>query len=180
MRVLVAALAAAALLAGCMGGDDAPDLPDAPETLTVSSPAFGGGEHIPRRFTCDGANVSPPLHVGGVPDGAGSLSILVSDPDAPGDTFDHWAAWNRPPNASTVPEEASGEGFQGVEGRNDYGEQGWAGPCPPSDQEHRYVFRFYAVDGTLDLGPQAGGDDLRQALTERVLAQGALTGLYGG
>lgn len=172
------AVAAALLLAGCMGGGE-PDLPDAPETLTVSSPAFGAGGAIPEAFTCDGADVSPPLNVSGVPDGAGGLALLVSDPDAPSGTFDHWLAWNRPPNATTIPRNASGQGFQGVEGTNDFGNRGWDGPCPPEGEEHRYVFRSYALDGDLDLEPSADGDDLRQALKGRALAQGALVALYG-
>jgi Raf kinase inhibitor-like YbhB/YbcL family protein len=175
MRFRLLALLAVALLAGCMGGEDGPD----PETLTVASPAFAEDGSIPQRFTCDGEDVSPPLEIGDVPDEAGNLSLLVSDPDAPSGTFDHWVGWNRPPNATSVPEGASGSGFQGIEGQNDFDEAGWRGPCPPEGEEHRYVFRVYAVDGPLDLGPDADGADLREALTVRVLAQGALTALYG-
>lgn len=172
------AVASLLLVAGCLGGEE-PELPEAPGILEVSSPAFGSDGSIPPEFTCDGEEVSPPLSVEGVPGDAESLALLVSDPDASSGTFDHWLAWNRPPNATELPRNASGDGFQGVEGTNGFGDRGWGGPCPPEGEEHRYVFRLYAVDGTLELGPEATGDDLREALKGRALGQGALVGLYG-
>lgn len=178
MRFRLLALVALVLLAGCTGGDDEV-LPEGPSTLEVTSQAFEAGATIPVEYTCDGADVSPHLAVDNVPDGAGSLALLVSDPDAPSGSFDHWVAWNRPVDATTFPRNASGPGFQGQEGVNGFGDEGYGGPCPPEGEEHRYVFRAYAVTGNLSLEDDANGDDLRKALKDRVLAQGTHMGLYG-
>lgn len=174
---LVVVLVVLAALAGCTGDGDGP-LTDVPETLAVSSEAFSDGDPIPEEHTCDGADVSPPLEVADVPGEAEGLALLVSDPDAPGGTFDHWVAWNRPPGETRIAEGESGDGFAGEEGVNDFEEWGWSGPCPPEGEEHRYVFRVVATRSTLDLGADADGGDLREALKGEAEAQGILSGLY--
>lgn len=170
------ALAATLGCTGCVGGDM--------ESLTVESPAFDDGDRVPDRHTCDGADVSPALDVSGVPDEAGSLAIVVDDPDAPSGTFVHWTAWNLPASVSRIPEgvEQSEQpnGLDGgVQGSNDFGEVGYRGPCPPEgDGDHRYRFRVYAVEGELGLSAGSSPEAVADAVEDAKLAEGTLTGVY--
>ncbi len=144
-------------------------------SMTVTSTAFAEGADIPSRYTCDGANVSPPLRVTGVPSGARQLAVLVEDPDAPGSTFVHWVAWGIDASHPTL---AEGEAPPGT-GVNGFGKRGYSGPCPPKGAPHRYLFTVFALSRPLALSPGASADDLRKELSGTVLAQGRLTGRYG-
>ncbi|MFB6170532.1 MAG: YbhB/YbcL family Raf kinase inhibitor-like protein [Haloarculaceae archaeon] len=146
--------------------------------LTLSSPAFADGERIPEEYGYTERNVTPPLHVAGVPDDAESLALVVDDPDArepAGKVWDHWLVWNVPPDTEKVPEGWAAD--DAVEGQNDFGERGYGGPNPP-DREHTYRFRLYALDATLDLPPSARTDDFEDAALGHVLAKATLTGTY--
>jgi len=142
------------------------------ENLHVSSPAFEHNALIPAKYTCDGDDVSPPLTIGGIPEGTKSLVLIVDDPDAPMGTWDHWVVWNIPPTRSiaedTVP---------GTEGVNTYRRHSYGGPCPPSGT-HRYFFKVYALDTLLSLGSNATKRDVEKAMQDHVLAKGELIGLY--
>ncbi len=140
--------------------------------LTVKSSAFENNKLIPAKYTCDGANVNPPLAISGLPDKTISLALILEDPDAPAGLFTHWIAWNL---ASTgiVKENAS----PGVEGLNTARKRGYLGPCPPSGT-HRYFFKAYALDTKLGLGSFAEREDLEKAMENHILAQGELIGLY--
>ena len=141
--------------------------------LTVSSPAFGANTMIPAKFTCEGASVSPALHLGEFPSQTKSLAIIVHDPDAgrPGG-FTHWVAFNIDP-AQDIP-----EGFKGgVQAMNGAGKAGYIGPCPPSGVHH-YHFMVYALDTRLDLSGNAGKAELEKAMQGHILVQGDLIGLY--
>jgi hypothetical protein len=141
--------------------------------ITLTSPAFGEGESIPIRFSCDGDGVSPPLAWEGAPADAAAFALLVTDPDAGG--FVHWVLSDIPADAGELPE---GEGDTiGTPGRNSGGGTGWTGPCPPSG-EHRYEFRLYALSEPLGLGEGASADDLRAAVSDHAIGQGMLTGVY--
>src|SRR5919197_6162289 len=120
--------------------------------LEITSGAFEEGATIPRRHTCDGENVSPPLAWSGAPEGTRSLALIVDDPDAPVGTFAHWLAWGLDREAGGL-----GEGERAPsEGRNDFGRTGYGGPCPPRGHgRHRYFFRLYALAGELDLAAGA-------------------------
>jgi Raf kinase inhibitor-like YbhB/YbcL family protein len=170
------ALAAAAVLPAC--GDDTPEseLPAAPETVQVTSPAFDEGQTIQKRFTCDGDDVSPPLAFGDVPPRARELALVVEDPDA--DRFVHWTVLRVPPDTVMIPE---GRGPPGsVETENSFGDRGWGGPCPPEDDEpHRYVFALYALSRPIGLDEDASVDEVREAIGEAALARGRLTAEYG-
>jgi Raf kinase inhibitor-like YbhB/YbcL family protein len=144
-------------------------------SITVSSTAFADGGTIPRRYTCDGADVSPPLRLTGVPSGTQELAILVEDPDAPGGTFVHWVAWGIDPAGAGVDEAVAPSG----EGTNGFGRRGYGGPCPPRGAPHRYVFTVFALSRRLDLRSGASADQLRQAVADATIAQGRLTGRYG-
>lgn len=142
---------------------------DRPATLTVTSPAFDEGGSIPSRFTCDDADVPPPLAWSGAPDGTTGYALIVDDPDARG--WIHWAVADL-----EVTQLTDGE-TGGVEGRNDFGRPGWGGPCPPSGT-HRYAFSVYALSEPLGLSAGFTADELRAAMAGRVLAEGRLTATY--
>lgn len=143
--------------------------------LTLTSTAFENGEAIPRRYSCDGDDVSPPLAWSGQPAETQSLVLVVDDPDAPGGTFTHWLAWEIDPTAGGL---AEGDAAP-MEGRNDFKSEGYGGPCPPPGHgPHRYSFRLYALDAALDLSGGASKEELERALGDHVLATAELVGTY--
>lgn len=144
-------------------------------TFLLTSPAFTDGDAIPRRHTCDGEDVSPPLAWSGVPAGAGALVLVVDDPDASG--FVHWVAYDLPPDATGLAEGDSTAPGAPAQARNDFGRVGWGGPCPPSGT-HRYRFRLIAVDGPLGLGGTPGGRAVAAAAADRAIGETTLTGTY--
>jgi Raf kinase inhibitor-like YbhB/YbcL family protein len=141
--------------------------------MKISS-AFQEGATIPSKFTCDGADASPPLQIADIPSGAKSLALIVDDPDAPSGLFTHWLVWNLSPQTSTV---AEGSAPKGVHGTNDFGKSGYGGPCPPSGT-HRYYFKIFALDRELDLSSGAKRTQLDAAMKGHVVAQGELMGRY--
>lgn len=186
MRKSMAALVAAlACIAGCgsgsgSGSGEGDSSPSAPATarITVTSTAYAQGGTIPRRFTCDGADVSPPLAISGVPARTVSLALLLQDPDAPHGTFTHWLAWDIAPRTTRLPTGQQPPGA--AEGRNDFRRTGYGGPCPPrGDRPHHYVLTVYATDRLTSLTPDATPADLLRALSGHTLSTGTLTGLYG-
>ncbi len=143
--------------------------------LRLTSSAFADDGPIPRRYGCEGANVSPPLGWSGAPAGTKAFALLVTDPDARG--FAHWIALDIPGSATELPEGASGSIAAGRESRNDFGRNGWGGPFPPSGT-HRYVFELYALVAPLELRVSPSVADVRRTLSGRILAQARLTGTY--
>jgi len=142
--------------------------------MKVTSSAFQGGANIPSKFSCDGANSSPPLQISDVPSEAKSLVLIVDDLDAPSGLFTHWAVWNISPQTSTI---AEGSVPKGVQGTNDFGKSGYDGPCPPSGT-HRYYFKIFALDRELDLPLGAKRGQLDAAIKAHVIVQGELMGRY--
>jgi Raf kinase inhibitor-like YbhB/YbcL family protein len=142
--------------------------------MKITSSAFQEGGNIPSKFSCDGADTSPPLQIADVPSGAKSLVLIVDDPDAPSGLFTHWTAWNISPQTSTI---AEGSPPKGVQGTNDFGKSGYGGPCPPSGT-HRYYFKIFALDRELDLPSGAKRGQLDAAMKGHVIAQGELIGRY--
>lgn len=141
--------------------------------LTVTSPAFQPNGKIPRKYSCDGQDINPPLTIEGVPKVSKSLALIIDDPDAPSGTFDHWVVWNIPPSTTTIPENS----VPGIEGLNSARQIGFTGPCPPSGT-HRYFFKVYALDTELSLGRKSTKKQLEKAMQEHLLAKGELIGLY--
>jgi Raf kinase inhibitor-like YbhB/YbcL family protein len=180
-RIFVAAILGVALVAGGCGGDDPVDVThrqlsfssDGGTTMQLTSTAFSEGSPIPARYTCDGDDVSPPLEIDGAPDATQTLVLVMDDPDAPGDVWDHWVAFDIAPRTE-IPENV---GPLGVGGANSWGRTGYGGPCPPSGT-HRYFFTVYAVDSQLALGPGASKADLMESLEGHVLDQATLMGTY--
>jgi Raf kinase inhibitor-like YbhB/YbcL family protein len=171
-------LLAVVALAGCGGGENAKGpLPPAPARIKLVSPAFPAGAAIPRRFTCDGEDASPPLRWYGVPRRARELALVVQDPDAPGGTFIHWTVLGIPPTTKRFPEGHVPAGA--IEGKNSFDRQGYTGPCPPKGPPHRYMFFLYAVSRPLALQPGVSPSKVRSALRGVAIARGELTGRYG-
>jgi Raf kinase inhibitor-like YbhB/YbcL family protein len=179
-------LCLAGLLAGCGGGRSATPQPTpAPAdktvaALTLTSPAFEAGGAIPRKYTCDGDDVSPPLEWSAPPQGTQSLALIMDDPDAPAGTWDHWVLYNLPAGARNLPEGVAPDAVRADgsrHGRNNWGRFGYGGPCPPSGT-HRYFFRLYALDTTLDLAAGANKAQLLAAMAGHIVAQGELMGTY--
>jgi Raf kinase inhibitor-like YbhB/YbcL family protein len=171
------ALLAAVALFGCGGGDTpGEELPRAPDTLRVTSQAFADRATIPRRFTCDGADGSPPLRFASVPAAARELALVVEDPDA--DRFVHWTLLGLRPDTRRLREGRVPRGA--VETENGFGDEGWRGPCPlEGDKPHRYVFTLYALNAELELGAGASPDEVSEAVGEAATARGTLIGRYG-
>jgi len=148
--------------------------------LRLKSAAFENGGTIPRLYTCEGKNLSPPLFWSGAPQGTQTFALLVDDPDAPGKSFLHWLVFDLPAAAAALPEGVPPhpviEGG-GAQGRNDFGDLGYGGPCPPSGT-HSYVFTLYAVAGKLDLAPRATREEFSKSLQGRTLGQARLVGRY--
>jgi Raf kinase inhibitor-like YbhB/YbcL family protein len=149
--------------------------------MKLTSTAFKEGEAIPRPYTCDGVNVSPPLEWSGVPKSAKTLAIIADDPDAPAGTWVHWVLYNLPAeNIGLVENLPASENVRagGFQGKNDFGNIGYGGPCPPSGT-HRYFFKIYAVDSELPLKGSATKAELEKALEGHIVAQAQLMGMYG-
>ena len=141
--------------------------------LSVKSPAFESSKFIPKKYTCDGRDINPPLTIEGIPKEAKTLVLVVDDPDAPSGTFDHWIVWNIPASASTIGENT----VPGTEGMNSSRQMGYMGPCPPSGT-HRYFFKVYALDTELSLGVGSKKKDVEKAIQGHIIAKGELMGLY--
>jgi Raf kinase inhibitor-like YbhB/YbcL family protein len=150
--------------------------------IEVSSAAFSESEAIPIQYTCDGANVSPPLRWGGIPKNSRSLAIICEDPDAPSGVFIHWVIYNLPPIVADLPEatpateELAESGA--IQGRNDFNNIGYDGPCPPPGKAHRYLFHFYALDAKLQLQAGATAQEFESAAEGHIIAEGRLMGTY--
>lgn len=143
--------------------------------MKVSSPAFVAGGGIPKRYTCDGKDISPPLAISGVPAATKSLALIVDDPDAPSGNWDHWLVWNMPSTLAAIEENALPAGCR--LGMNDFGRVEYGGPCPHAGT-HRYFFTIYALDVVLDLPSRSSRKQLEQALAGHVVATGELIGSY--
>ena len=148
--------------------------------MELKSSAFTAGGMIPKKHTCDGPDVSPPLSWSDVPAGAKSLALIADDPDAPMGTWVHWVAWNIPPNAHGLEEgmpkkDSLPNGMK--QGTTDFRSIGYGGPCPPSGT-HRYFFKLYALDTSLNLPPSTTKKDLEKAMQGHLLQQVELMGKY--
>lgn len=143
------------------------------------SQAFPDGGEIPKTYSCEGADLSPALEWRDAPSGTRSLALLLQDPDAPGGVFTHWVLWNVPASVNGLV-----QGFKssqgGETGKNDFGRQGYNGPCPPRGHgPHRYYFKLYALDAaSLPLKPGATAKDLESAIKGHVLGEAQYMGKY--
>jgi len=159
---------------------------EARKTFALSSPAFVGGQAIPRRHACDGEDVSPELRWSSVPAGTKSFALIMDDPDAPAGTWVHWVLYDLPAELTGLPEgvprteSVLGGAKHGASwGVERFERAGYGGPCPPPGKPHRYFFRLYALSAPLGLKPRATKAEVLGAMKGRVLGEAALIGLYG-
>ena len=150
--------------------------------IKLTSDAFTAESTIPKKYTCDGPDVSPALSWTGAPPNTQSFALIMDDPDAPAGTWVHWVLFNLPSDAKNLAEgvakqEQLPNGAR--QGLNDFRKIGYGGPCPPPGKPHRYFFKLYALDKKLDLKPGATKAEVEAALKGHVLAQGELMGRYG-
>lgn len=149
-------------------------------TIQITSPAFKDGELMPPKYTCDGEDISPPLEWSGVPENAKSIVIICDDPDAPMGTWVHWVIYDIPPSLRSLQEGVPTERTLqngAKQGKNDFGNIGYGGPCPPSGT-HRYFFKIYALDVQLNLPPGMTKKEIEKAMAGHVLASGQIIGKY--
>ena len=149
--------------------------------LVLTSPAFEHQREIPARFTCEGADVSPPLAWSGAPSGTQSFALIVDDPDAPDPAapkrvWVHWVVYNVPPSVTELPEAVKDLPAGAKSGLNDWGRPGYGGPCPPIGR-HRYFHKLYALDRTLELDRPTKAD-VERAMQGHVLGSAELIGTY--
>lgn len=150
-------------------------------TFSLSSSAFRGGERIPKPYTCEGADFSPPLTWTEPPPDTKSFALIVDDPDAPVGTWVHWVLYNLPADARELPEHLPNDRELtngALQGMNDFRRPGYGGPCPPPGPSHRYVFKLYALDTRLSLPPGASKAQLERAMEGHLLGQAQLIGRY--
>lgn len=148
--------------------------------IKLTSPAFEAEAFIPAQFTCDGSDQSPALRWDIPPEGTQSLAIILEDLDAPNGTFVHWVLYDLPPDQRELPAAIPNQPFLttgGVQGKNDFGQYGYRGPCPPNGV-HRYFFKLYAVDTVLDLPPGVTQAEVQAALKDHILAGAELMARY--
>lgn len=181
MRLALAlALLAAATVAACGGERSAPATGEAVPGFELSVDAGGGT--IATRFTCDGEDVSPALSWRNVPGGTRELVLVVEDPDAGG--FTHWLVFGLSPAVDALPESVPDDSKLETpgplrQGRNDFDEIGYDGPCPPEGETHRYAFRLLAIDRELGLEPGSDRDALEDSIADHVVAEAAAAASYG-
>lgn len=175
--LLITAFLTALASCGDAEGPLGPAVPENLDEFELSSPAFDEGGSIPEEFSCDGADLSPPLEWPGVPDGTVELLLTIQDPDAPSGIFTHWTVYAIDPDAGSFPQGGVPEGA--LEGLNDFRQPGYGGPCPPPGPAHRYIFTLAALDepSGLDAGAPPEAVD---AVLQRARATTTLTGMYPG
>ncbi|MEW6495736.1 MAG: YbhB/YbcL family Raf kinase inhibitor-like protein [Cyanobacteriota bacterium] len=148
--------------------------------MHLHSPAFFIGGYIPFKYTCDGENISPPLSWDMPPDGTTSFVLIVEDRDAPNPNFTHWIVYDIPANLRHLPEGIANQPTLpdgGVQGKNDFGQLGFGGPCP-NNGTHRYFFKIHALDELLALPSGASKADVMAAMAGHVLTAVELMGRY--
>jgi Raf kinase inhibitor-like YbhB/YbcL family protein len=151
--------------------------------MQITSGAFADGALIPRRFTCDGEDLSPPLVWTGAPAGTRSFVLLCDDPDAPAGIWHHWAAYDIPADLMSLPEGAaqSAERSHFKQALNDFGRTGYGGPCPPKGHgSHHYRFRLIALSvDHMPLRKNPSCRDVERSTHKLALAEATLVGLFG-
>ena len=149
--------------------------------FAISSKDFQNGSEIPKKFTCDGQDVSPDLSWTDPPEGTKTFALIADAPDAPAGTWTHWVLFDLPASTTSLNESLSKaeqlpDGSK--QGRNDFRKIGYNGPCPPAGKPHRYFFKVYALDRKLNIKPGAGRSEVEKAMQGHVQAQGEYMGTY--
>ncbi|MFN3533427.1 MAG: YbhB/YbcL family Raf kinase inhibitor-like protein [Candidatus Brocadia sp.] len=148
--------------------------------IKMKSTAFEEGGMIPKKYTCNGSDVSPPISWTSVPEGTKSLALICDDPDAPMGTWVHWVLFNLPADIRELPENIPPEktlANGAKQGITDFRKIGYGGPCPPGGT-HRYYFKLYALDTEINLDAEITKKQLLKAMEGHILAEGQLMGKY--
>lgn len=148
--------------------------------MELQSSAFEAGGAIPKQYTCQGQDISPPLSWNAVPEKTQSLALICDDPDAPMGVWVHWVFYNLPADTRELPEYVPPQktlANGAKQGINDFRKIGYGGPCPPSG-EHRYFFKLFALDAKLNLDAGIKKADLLKAMEGHILAESKLLGKY--
>ena len=140
------------------------------------SSAFEEGKPIPAKYTCDSANIPPPLSWSGFTEKTKSFAIIMDDPDAPMGTWVHWVIYNIPGTVTSLEEKKSVTEIKALEGLNSWNEKGYNGPCPPGGT-HQYNFKLYALDKSLTPKERMTKAELLEAMKGHILSETTLTGL---
>ena len=149
--------------------------------LEITSDVFSNKGYIPDRYTCDAQDFSPSLSWSGIPSDAKSLILICEDSDAPFKIWIHWVLSNIPIDITELRENITKEELSSlgmIEGQNDFGKVGYKGPCPPPGNAHKYFFKLYALDTTLDLEEGATKKEIVEAMQGHILAEAKTVGLY--
>lgn len=149
--------------------------------FAISSTSFSAGGDIPKKFTCDGADLSPELSWTDAPAGVHSFALIADDPDAPVGTWTHWVLFDLPPQTAGLPEgvpKVDELPTGGRQGRNDFRKIGYGGPCPPPGKPHRYFFKLYALDRMLNLKSGSSKQEAEQAMQGHIVGKTELMGKY--
>jgi Raf kinase inhibitor-like YbhB/YbcL family protein len=178
VRAMVALFAWSAL-PGCHGAR--PETEDEGSSSLVLHSASLRDGRFPEAFTCTGANTSPALNWNQPPAGTKSLTLILNDPDAPSGTFVHWVLFNLPAATASLPaglpaQPQLPDGSR--QGRNDFGDIGYEGPCPPGHSQHHYLFMLFALDTKLNLAPGATRDQIDAAMRGHIVARGSLAASF--
>ena len=150
--------------------------------FSISSTSFQNGKDIPKKFTCDGEDVSPALSWTDAPSGSNSFALIADDPDAPRGTWTHWVLFDLPSTTTSLPQGVPKVGdvpAGGSQGVNDFSKIGYGGPCPPPGKPHRYFFKLYALDRKLNLKAGASKQEVEQSIQNHILSKAELMGKYG-
>ena len=151
------------------------------QAIQMKSSSFQPGGDIPRKYTCDGNDLSPQLSWSGTPAGTRAFALIADDPDAPAGTWVHWVIYDLPADTQELAEalpgaEALTNGAK--QGINDFRKVGYGGPCPPPGLPHRYFFKLYALDAPTGLKPRATKQQLLDAIKNHIVGESELMGRY--
>lgn len=143
-------------------------------TLRITSSVFENNGKIPQKYTCDGEGINPPLSISGIPERTETLVLIMDDPDSTSRVWDHWIVFDIDPSVTEIKE---GEEPNGSHGKGTSGKIGYQGPCP-SDGEHRYLFKIFAVDIVLGFPDGISKDEVESAIEEHILDYAEIIGRY--
>ena len=173
--LLIASILGAIFTGGCLQNyisEEESEMETEVGDMILKSTAFVEGGKIPSKYTCDGEDINPPLEIEEIPVGAESLVLIVDDPDAPMGTWDHWIVWNIP-----IVTKINEDSVPGIQGKNSWERNDYGGPCPPSGT-HRYFFKLYALDTTLDIDYNSTKKEVEKVMDGHIISHTQLVGLY--
>ncbi|MCF7887073.1 MAG: YbhB/YbcL family Raf kinase inhibitor-like protein [Candidatus Omnitrophica bacterium] len=149
--------------------------------MDLKSSVFQNGGYIPDRYTCDGKNYSLPLRWDNLPKGTKSLALVVDDPDAPVDIWVHWVVYNLPADIEGIEENISSKKLNTLgaeQGKNDFGQIGYGGPCPPPGSAHKYSFKLYALDENITAEDGLTKSELMKIIRGHIMAETKISAFY--